>query len=47
MAKFHIKLKIQAFELEVDGTRDDLPVLREASQDLCAISRTASPNRLA
>src|SRR4051812_29201836 len=30
MAKFHIKLKLQGLELEVDGTRDDLPVLREA-----------------
>ena len=30
MAKFHIKLKVQGFELEVDGTRDDLPVLRQA-----------------
>jgi hypothetical protein len=30
MAKFHIKLKLQGLELEVDGTRDDLPVIREA-----------------
>lgn len=30
MAKFHIRLKITGFELEVDGTREDLPVLRES-----------------
>jgi carbamoylphosphate synthase small subunit len=30
LAKFHIKLKVQGFELEVDGVRDDLPVLRQA-----------------
>jgi hypothetical protein len=30
VAKFHIKMKVQGFELEVDGTRDDLPVLRQA-----------------
>jgi len=30
LAKFHIRLKVQGFELEVDGTRDDLPVLRQA-----------------
>jgi|SRR5688572_14378692 len=30
MAKFHIKLKLQGLELEVDGTREDLPVIREA-----------------
>lgn len=30
MAKFHIKLTFEKFALEVDGTRDELPVLREA-----------------
>jgi hypothetical protein len=30
LAKFHIRLKVQGFELEVDGVRDDLPVLRQA-----------------
>lgn len=34
MAKFHIRLKIQGFELDVEGTRegarDDIPVLRQA-----------------
>jgi hypothetical protein len=30
LGKFHIKMKVQGFELEVDGTRDDLPVVREA-----------------
>jgi hypothetical protein len=30
MSKFHLKLKIQGFELEVVGTREDVPVLREA-----------------
>jgi hypothetical protein len=30
MAKFHVKLKIQGFELEVDGTRDEVPVIGQA-----------------
>jgi hypothetical protein len=27
---FHIKLKVQGLELEVDGTRDDIPVIRQS-----------------
>lgn len=43
MAKFHIKLKIQGFELEVDGTRDELPVLREAlSQQFAGLLQPAT-----
>ncbi len=30
MAKFHIKLKITGFELEVDGTREEVPVIGHA-----------------
>jgi hypothetical protein len=30
MSKFHIKLKLQGLELEVEGTRDDLPVIRRS-----------------
>ncbi|MEQ1760457.1 MAG: hypothetical protein ABL986_19260 [Vicinamibacterales bacterium] len=30
MAKFRISLKLQGLELEVEGTRDDLPMLKEA-----------------
>lgn len=30
MAKFRIKFKLQALELEVEGTRDDLPVIQQA-----------------
>jgi hypothetical protein len=30
MAKFRIKLKLQGLDLEVEGTRDDLPVIRQA-----------------
>lgn len=35
-AKFHIKLKLQGLELEVDGTRDDLPGIRQALTDQIA-----------
>jgi hypothetical protein len=30
MAKFHIKLKLQGLEIEVDGTREDAPVIQQA-----------------
>ena len=30
MAKFHIKLKMQGLDLEVAGTREDVPVMRDA-----------------
>jgi hypothetical protein len=30
MAKFHVKLKITGFELEIDGTRDEVPVIGHA-----------------
>jgi hypothetical protein len=30
VAKFHIKLKVQGLELEVEGSREDMPVIRRA-----------------
>lgn len=30
MAKFHIKLKVQGFELDIEGTKDEVPVIRQA-----------------
>jgi hypothetical protein len=30
MAKFHIRLKVQALELEIDGEREDIPALESA-----------------
>jgi hypothetical protein len=32
MPKFKIRLKIQAFELEVDGEREDIPAINNALQ---------------
>lgn len=32
MAKFRIRLKVQALELEIDGERDDIPVITSAVQ---------------
>ena len=32
MAKFRIRLKVQALELEVDGEREDIPVITSAVQ---------------
>ena len=32
MAKFHIRLKVQALELEVDGEREDIPAISAAVQ---------------
>lgn len=33
MGKFHIKLKLQGLELEVEGTRDDLPQIKRSLGD--------------
>jgi hypothetical protein len=30
MAKFHIRLKLQGLELEVEGSRDDIPAIRQS-----------------
>ena len=32
MAKFRIRLKVQGFELEVDGEREDIPAITAAVQ---------------
>lgn len=33
MAKFRIRLKVQALELEIDGERDDIPMITSAVQN--------------
>jgi hypothetical protein len=43
MSKFHIKLKIQNFELEVDGNRDDVPLITQAvGQEIAGILMPAT-----
>jgi len=43
MAKFHVKLKITGFELEVDGTREEVPVIGQAiGQQLAGLLAPAS-----
>ena len=43
MAKFHVKLKLQGLELEVEGSRDDIPSIRQSlNQQLAGLLEPAT-----